>query len=795
MRRDIERSAKSDIVAGVVRSVLPIDAYLPAIVAALARHRAVVVTAAPGAGKTTRVPPALVHDGPVLLLQPRRVAARSIARRIADEQRWTIGREVGWHVRFDRRDSRETRLLVATEGILTARLQSDPLLSDFRAVVIDEFHERSIHADLGLALAWQAWHARDDLRLVVMSATIDSARVSAYLDGCPIVDVPGRTFPIDIAYRPNVTMEEAVADAAATADGAILGFLPGAGEIRRAVDALRSRLGNSVPVLPLYGGLEADEQDAALAPSDRPRVVIATNIAETTLTVPDVRVVVDAGWQKIARYDSERGLDSLETERISADAADQRAGRAGRVAAGRAVRLWDPRERLRPHREPDIARVDLASPLLDVIAWGGDPRALAWFEAPPADALERAIDLLIALGIVDASLRLTPLGHDVRRLPLHPRLGRLLIETDAAPAAARACALLAERHFLPPAAGSTSCDLLAAVDRDQMLPPHVQRVARDIGEIARQALRGRARASIDDETLRRAVLGAYPDRVAHRRAPGSDRFLLASGTGARLSRQSGVVHHEFIVAVDVAAGTSAPGAPIVEATIRLATGIERDWIQPTSSTTGHRFDEDAGVVRAARVERYGAIVLREIAVDADDAERARLIADAAMRRGPTDEQSQLLLRLAAAGVPMAFGALVDQASQLARRLADVDLASVLPADARRAVDRMAPAELPVPSGRHARLRYQDDGRVVAAVKLQELFGLAESPRVGIAKTPVTFELLAPNGRPVQVTSDLRSFWTTGYQDVRKELRARYPKHPWPEDPWTARATHRTVRRK
>jgi ATP-dependent helicase HrpB len=774
-----------------VRSALPVDAYLPAIADALARHRAVVVTAAPGAGKTTRVPPALVGDGPVLLLQPRRVAARSIARRIADEQGWAIGREVGWHVRFDRRDSRETRLLVATEGILTARLQSDPLLSDFRTIVIDEFHERSIHADLGLALAWQAWHARDDLRLVVMSATIDSARVSAYLGGCPVVDVPGRTFPIEIAYRPNVTIEDAVADAAATSDGAILGFLPGAGEIRRAADALRSRLGDRIPVLPLYGGLDADEQDAALAPSDRPRVVLATNIAETTLTVPDVRIVVDGGWQKIARYDAERGLDSLETERISADAADQRAGRAGRIAAGRAVRLWDPRERLRPHREPDIARVDLASPILDVIAWGGDPRTLAWIEAPPADALDRAIDLLVALGIVDASLRLTPIGRDVRRLPLHPRLGRLLIDTGAAPAAARACALLSERHFLPPAAGSTSCDLLAAVDRDQTLPPHVQRVARDIREIARQALGDRARTAIDDETFRRAVLGAYPDCVGHRRAPGSDRFLLASGTGARLGRQSGVVHHEFIVAVDVAAGTSAPGAPIVEATIRLATGIERDWIQPTSATTEHRFDEGAGIVRAARVERYGAIVLREIAVDPDDAERARLIAEAARRRGPTDDQSQLLLRLAAAGVSMAFDALVDQASQLARRLADVDIASALPADVRRVVDRVAPADLLLPSGRRARLRYHDEGRVIAAVKLQELFGLAESPRVGITKTPVTFELLAPNGRPVQVTSDLRSFWTTGYQDVRKELRARYPRHPWPEDPWTARATHRT----
>ena len=310
---------------------LPVDAALGAIRAALGAYRAVVVTAAPGAGKTTRVPPALVDNGPVILLQPRRVAARAIARRIAEERGWSIGAEIGWHIRFERRFGASTRLLVATEGILTARLQADPLLSGFRTVVLDEFHERSLHADLGLALARQAWRTRDDLRIVVMSATIDASEVSAYLGGCPHVDVPGRLHPLEIEYAPGEHVADRTWLEAGRASGCVLAFLPGAGEIRRAQDLLASRAAAAgIDVLPLHGSLEGAAQDAALRPSRRPRIVLATNIAETTLTVPDVVAVVDSGLQKTARYDAERGIDSLETERVTADAADQRAGR-GRV--------------------------------------------------------------------------------------------------------------------------------------------------------------------------------------------------------------------------------------------------------------------------------------------------------------------------------------------------------------------------------------------------------------------------------------------------------------------------------
>ena len=439
--------------------------HLEAIRAAVRAARAAVVTAAPGAGKTTRVPPALVADGPVLVLQPRRVAARAIARRIADEQGWTLGREVGWHVRFERNFSAATSLLVATEGILTARLQQDPMASAWRTIVIDEFHERSLHADVGLALAREAWRARDDLRLVVMSATLDAGRVSAYLDNCPVIDVPGRTYPLNISYAPSTPVEQAVAQAAGDAGGAVLVFLPGAPEIRRAADRVASLLGTSVPVLPLHGGLSADEQDAALQPTGNTRIVLATNLAETTLTVSDVTVVVDTGLHKVSRHDPGRGIDSLETERVTQDSADQRAGRAGRVRAGRVVRLWDARDRLRPHREPEIARVDLAAVVLDVLGWGGDPRTLGWFDPPSAHALDSAFGLLDRLGAIDAAGRLTAIGRTLQRLPIHPRLGRMLVAGQATPLIAKACALLAERHVrVPRQAAATSCDLLSALD-------------------------------------------------------------------------------------------------------------------------------------------------------------------------------------------------------------------------------------------------------------------------------------------------------------------------------------------
>jgi len=778
-------------VSAVVKSFLPIDPHLDRILEHVRRSRAVVVTAAPGAGKTTRVPPALMADGPVILLQPRRVAARAIAARIAHERGWTVGREVGWQVRFDRRFSSDTRLLVVTEGILTARLQTDPLLSDFRTIVLDEFHERSIHADLAIALARQAWRARRDLTIVVMSATLDAAPVSSFLDSCPVVDVPGRVHPVDMAYAPAQSVAAAVADLLNLTDGQVLCFLPGASEIRHAVGEIQQVL-PAIQALPLHGSLDADAQDRALQPSASRRVIVATNIAETSLTVPGVTAVVDSGLHKVARYDADRGIDSLETERITADAADQRAGRAGRIAPGIVRRLWDARDRLRPHREPEIHRIDLASTALDVIAWGGDPRTLEWFEAPQEEALAAALTLLGRLELIDTSIRLTALGAQVHRIPLHPRLARMLVEAGGARSIARACALLSERHLLPPRTASTASDLLSAIDHWSSVPGHVKRAAEAIQSTIQSAIRDPQSAMSTESAFLRAILSGYPDRVAQRRGPGSPDVLLASGTGATIARESGVRDGEFLVALDV--NRFNPQSAIrhpQSAMIRLASLVERAWLTPTASDVIHRFDGAAGTVKALAVERYDALVLRERPVAADPEMAAQLLADAWLARGPRDDDRRLLHRLRFAGHEIDLADAVRTAAYGAKRLDEIDLTRALASDILRGLERDAPETFAVPSGRRHRLEYHDDGTVGAAVKLQELFGLAETPHIGRRREPVVLSLLAPNGRPVQVTRDLRSFWDRTYPEVRKELRGRYPKHPWPEDPWRASPTEKS----
>ncbi len=520
-------------------ALLPIDAHLPRVVEHLARGRALVLVAPPGAGKTTRVAPALLDGGPLILLQPRRVAARSLARRIAEEQGWQVGREVGWQVRFEREFSEATRLLVATEGILAARLLADPLLSSFRTVIVDEFHERSVHADLALAFLKQALAARDDLRVVVMSATLDAAPVAAFLGGCPVLEVRGRPHPVEVGYVPGLAPAAAVRDAASHPGGHILCFLPGAAEIREAEAALA---GTDLEVRPLHGALDAKGQDLALAPSERRKAILATNIAETSITVDGVDTVVDSGWHKVLRYDAERGIDRLEAERIPADSAEQRAGRAGRTGPGRALRLWDARDRLRSHREPEVMRIDLAGPLLDVIAWGGDPLAFEWFEAPPEDRVRPALELLGLLGAVEGR-RLTPLGQTLRRLPLAPRLARVLAEAGASPRAAAACALLSDRRGGMGTSGpspSTDSDVLALADRLRDAPGPVRQEARELLRVAERLLGDRPIAS-DDASLRRALFAGYPDRLGRGR-PG--------GAGLRGPRAGGEPGRARVAAAD-----------------------------------------------------------------------------------------------------------------------------------------------------------------------------------------------------------------------------------------------------
>ena len=779
---------------------LPIDPFIAEILETVRTRRSLVLSARPGAGKTTRVPPALSVDGPVIVLQPRRVAARSIARRIADEQGWTIGDQVGWHVRFERQFGPAVRVLLATEGILTARLQQDPLLTSFNTIVLDEFHERSVHADLGIALAKQAWLARPDLRLVIMSATLDTAAVSAYLDGCPVLNVPGARHPLEIRYAPELDVAAAVARVVEHHAGDVLCFLPGAAEIAGAARDLAARgVSRTVDVVPLHGALSAADQDAALTPASRRRVVLATNIAETSLTVPGVRIVIDSGLHKVARYDTDRAIDTLVTERIAQDSAEQRAGRAARLGPGVTLRLWDRALRLTFRREPEIARIDLSGPVLSILAWGGDPRTLDWLEAPSEDRLDHALELLEAIGAVQDG-RLTTIGRDMQRIPLHPRLARMLISARGSREAALACALLSEARGSTPssaAAPTTSSDLLSAIERG--VPPHVSRTADALRKLVpnrdappvHTGSRSAGLQACQDEEFRRAVLSGYPDRVARRRSPGSARVLLMSGHGAELARESGVRDAEFLVALDVVGARKGDKS---EALVRMASAIEKSWLSATASSVEVYFDEPSGSVRAEARANYGAIALATRAVDPPAEQAADLLADAWLARTTrVDGDQQIWRRLAFANIAVVDRtALARRAAAGARNVHDIDLLQVLDWQVRRDLDRLAPEYLDVPSGRRVPMEYREDGTVHLEVKLQEMFGLPETPRIGPRQEPVLISLLAPNGRPVQVTRDLRSFWTTTYADVRKELRGRYPKHRWPEDPWSATPARRSL---
>jgi ATP-dependent helicase HrpB len=577
--------------------------------------------------------------------------------------------------------------------------------------------------------------SRDDLAVVVMSATIAADEVSHFLGGARVFDVGASRFPVDVQYRPGATMAAAVREQLRDAEGDILCFLPGMREIERA----RGELANvDALILPLHGSLDVDAQERALEPADRRKVILATNIAETSLTVEGVTDVIDSGVHKVLRFDPDTAVDHLVVERIAADSAQQRAGRAGRTRPGRALRLWDARDILRPHREPDVRRVDLAPPLLDIIAWGGDPRTFAWFERPPEERIKAGLALLAALGATEDHERL-------RALPLHPRLARIVLDAHGADDA-----------------------IAIAVQLSGGAPAE----ARELSSIARRLLGGSYRQKVDDATLRRALLAGYPDRVAQRREPKSPRLLLSSGTGATLAREIDDGNGEFLVILDITGDL-----------VRNARVVERDWLVPTRREV-HQLD--GGRVRAVERSWYGAILLHEQNIAPQPAEAERILAEVAR---PDD---LLIRRVAFAGLDVSWSELIANAVAGKRSLDTVQIE--LPFPLRRKLDELAPLSIPLPSGRSARLEYREDGSVVASAKLQELFGLAESPRIGPHRTPVTFALLSPGGRPVQITQDLRGFWNGAYQEVRKELRGRYPKHPWPEDPWTAPATHRTKRR-
>jgi ATP-dependent helicase HrpB len=838
---------------------LPIDEVLPELIAVLRDGPSAVLIAPTGAGKTTRVPPALLAAGigggrRIVMLEPRRIAARAAARRMAEENGWARGEEAGYQVRFERRAGPATKILVVTEGILVQMLQADPFLEEAGAVIFDEIHERSLQTDLSLAMARRVQReVRPDLVLLAMSATLDPGPVSAFLGGCPTVESRGRLHPVEISNidRPDERPlpSQIAAGVRRVLDGTpgdVLVFLPGVAEIQRSAEALAGLASErDLAVLPLYGDLPAESQDAVLRPLQRRKVVLATNVAETSITIDGVTAVLDSGLVRRLRFDPSTGLDRLELGKVSRASADQRAGRAGRQAPGLCLRLWPAYENpTLPEREtPEIARVDLAGPALQLLAWGEpDLDAFDWFERPDPESLAAASLLLRRLGAVDGrpGHGVTSLGAAMARLPVHPRLARLLIEGHRAGRTREAsllAALLSERDPFPrgirgagPRRASRS-DLLDRLDALETFERRgvpdfdlnagaarfVLRARDQLADLARRDL-GKAGARTEgDEPLLRALLAAYPDRLARRREPRSPRGVMVGGRGVRLAEESAVLEADLFLCVDLDAGRS--GA-LSEALVRKASAVEPEWLPShlVSASVELDFDTQRERVAAWKRTRYEDLVIAEAEVPPPDAAGTeRILIEAAAgqleRALPLDdpEAASFLARVRCLaewrpelGLPRfrepelrdllpALAAGRKSFAELRRApLLDV-LQGALSYEQLEAVRREAPERLEVPSGSHIKLLYEPGKPPVLAARIQELFGLAETPRVAAGRVPVLLHLLAPNGRPQQVTHDLRSFWENTYQQVRKELQGRYPKHSWPQDPWNATPERRPRR--
>lgn len=830
--------------------MLPIEPYLPSIVRTLGEARQAVLVAEPGAGKTTRVPPAVLaakllppaHPR-LVMLQPRRIAARAAAQRIAEENGWRVGEEVGYHVRFERRLHADTRLAVLTEGILTRQLVDDPFLDGVGGVILDEFHERSIHTDLALALLKEIRETvRRDLLLVVMSATLDAGPIAKFLGEAPVINVPGRTHPVALSYMPpgdrrlDEHIARVVTHEATGAGGDVLVFLPGAEEIRRVQRRLPPA---NAAIVPLYGALPLEEQQRALRPdpAGRRKIILATNIAETSLTIEGVRTVIDSGLARVAGYDAARGLDRLELQRISQASATQRAGRAGRTAPGRCIRLWSEAQQkhLRPFDIPEIRRVDLASTVLTLHAWGrSGARGFRWFEPPAEEMLAAGERLLELLGALGPGQELTRLGREIFAVPAHPRIGALLVAAARAGHAmegAAIAALLSEKDILKRAAPhqrsahtQAASDVLlrlhvlaqveqssfAASWRD-IVDLHaaraVVRTRRDLQRIAERMQPGAPAGHADDEALLRLVWQAYPDRVVRRRANDPYAGVMVGGKGVMLAKDSAVIAPELYVAVDA---RSDPRAPAQQATITIASAVDRAWL-PTRSAKAAEYDAPRDRVVGVTRTMYQDLVLDEQRHGTvNDAAAAQVLTPLVRQRAVelvrADEQAARLL----ARVALLRDAVPERPwptfteDQLAETLAELvpgkrslgeitrgGLAAALktrlgyPLD--RLLDELAPETLEVPSGNRIRIQYEIGQPPVLAVRLQELFGWTATPRIAGGRVPLLLHLLSPAFRPVQITHDLASFWRSAYFEVRKDLRAQYPKHAWPEDPLTAKA--------
>jgi ATP-dependent helicase HrpB len=812
---------------------LPIDAVLDELAATLERNNAAVLVAPPGAGKTTRVPLALL-DAPwargkkIIMLEPRRIAARASAERMAWSLGQRAGETVGYRVRFGSKISRATRIEVVTEGIFSRQILDDPELTGVAAVLFDEFHERSLDADLGLALARDAQTGlREDLRILVMSATLDGARVAKLLGDAPVVESLGRAFPVDTHYlgrRADAPLERQMAEAIASAlradAGSVLAFLPGAAEIRRTQTFLAERIYDaSIEIVPLFGALDAAVQDRAIAPAPKGtrKVVLATSIAETSLTIEGVRIVVDCGLARVPRYEPDIGLTRLETVRASRAAVDQRRGRAGRTEPGVCYRLWDEPQTasLAAFTQPEILSADLCSLVLDLAQWGvSDPASLSFLDPPPAPALKEAKSLLRELGALAADGRITTEGKSLRALALPPRLARMIVDSHrfgAGEEAADIAAVLTERGL-----GGDGADLDARLDQFRRDRSQRASSARDMArrwaaQVAAAAVAPRQDAGEPSTGVMLAF--AFPDRVARNRGNGS--FTLANGRGAMVEQTSALARAPYVAVAELT-GTAANGRILLAAPITAAE-IELHFAAEIETTDDISFDRGAMALRARRRRTLHAMALSEAPLQLSPSEQtARIFADGLVGAGldklpwskparqwrdrvmflrkaegdswPDLSDDGLALRREDWLVPALFGktALKDLSSG---ELSEA-LMTLLPWDLRARLDREAPTHFEAPTGTLLAIDYEAEQGPTIAVRLQELFGLTAHPSVAKGAVPLVLELLSPAHRPVQVTRDLPGFWRGSYAAVRSDLRGRYPRHPWPEDPANAPPTRR-----
>ncbi len=847
---------------------LPIDTLLPQLQAALAAHPRLVLEAPPGAGKTTRVPLALLDaqwlgGRKVLMLEPRRIAARAAAEFMAAQRSERVGETVGYRIRFESKVSPATRIEVVTEGILTRMIQDDPELPGVGAILFDEFHERHLHGDLGAALALDVQtNLRPELRLVIMSATLDGERIARWFDA-PQLASEGRSFPVRIEHppaRPGEAFPErgwpfqvrrAIEQALADNDGDVLAFLPGKREIERARDALSSLLAPAeakVAIIALHGELALADQHAALAPAapGTRRVVLGTNVAESSLTLPGVRAVVDLGLAREPRFDPNSGFTRLDTANISQASADQRAGRAGRLGPGTSYRLWPQSRRLDAERTPEIAQVELSQLALELAAWGSD--ALRWLDPPPSGPLAQARDLLRRLGALDDGGRITDSGRRMLAMGAQPRLAAAVLRADARDRAL-ACdlvALIEARNPLRGEAGRND-DFRSRVAALQAWRERRGAAARELGAdgtalsaIAQAADAWRRRGSssvispdrksqtaaspgrtLQERTAAGDVLmHAFPDRIAKQDANNPRRYTLANGRGARLLDESALYGEPWLVVIELR--HEARDSLVFAAAPFDPDGLEREFPQRFARVRNVRWNRDTRSVEAFEERRFDAIVLERRAVPTtpEDAVPALLAAvrELGLAALPwSDHARELRLRVGALrgwcpelGLPdfsdAALLATLEDwlAPYLANKrrldaLQPAELSDALAArldfTMRRALDEQAPTAVHVPSGLERRIAYAVDMPPILAVKLQELFGLADTPRIANGRVPLTLHLLSPGGKPVQVTQDLKSFWERTYPEVKKELKGRYPKHPWPDDPWTATPTHRAKPRR